>query len=325
MRKLLFFLAFSVAVLMVLLSTVTKDENSREYSIAVINYSPAADEALDGLLEGLESYGYIKGKNLNVYYSGYIRDKAMLKKEAGYIVDMQPDLIYAMSTPAALAAKQAAKGTDIPVIFGPVSSPLETGIVQDLRSPGENITGVTFGPQEPRRMEMLLKIAPETKNILVPFNPNDKSPQVGIANMTPIAEKLGVNIILFEITAEMMLSEKLYGYKGDFDSIFLPTDSMMVSHTEKIAQFAILKKVPFSCPQQEGVEKGALFSYGFSVKNLGRQAARLVHMALTGTDAGEIPVELTEFNLSINVDTAEKIGIEIPDYLLKNSFIVRDR
>lgn len=100
---------------------------------------------------------------------------------------------------------------------------------------------------------------------------------------------------------------------------------MMVSYTSLIAEFAISKKVPFTCPpQREGVKSGALFSYGFSLNDVGIQASRLAHMVLSGTNPGDIPVELADFTLSLNLSTADKIGMTIPSYLLKNSFIVRD-
>ncbi len=47
-------------------------------------------------------------------------------------------------------------------------------------------------------------------------------------------------------------------------------------------------------------------------------------MVLSGTNPGDIPVELADFTLSLNLSTADKIGMTIPSYLLKNSFIVRD-
>jgi putative ABC transport system substrate-binding protein len=96
-----------------------------------------------------------------------------------------------------------------------------------------------------------------------------------------------------------------------------------VANTDKLAKFAVEKKVILSSPQREGVESGALFSYGFCIEDAGLQAARIVHLVLNGTDPGTIPVELADFILSINLETADRIGAEVPGYLLKNAFIVR--
>lgn len=322
-KRIYLFLILTVIVVAALSIYRAKDNHVPIYTIAVINYSPAADSALEGMLAGLALYGYHQGENLKIIYSGFIRDKVKLADEAKRLVSLKPDLIYAMSTPAALAAKAATAGTDIPVVFGPVSTPVKAGIVESMKYPGGNITGVTFGPQEPRRLDMLKKIKPELKLVAVPYNPNDKSPRIGVSKLTEIAHGLKIDLLLLEVTSEEELNDKLFASDKPFDAIFVPTDSMMVSLSEKIAEFAIEKKIPYTCPQQEGVYTGALFSYGFSIRDLGTQAARLVHMILSGTKPSEIPVEISDFQITINIGTAEKTGIEIPEYLLSNSFIIR--
>src|SRR5699024_1552224 len=53
------------------------------------------------------------------------------------------DLILAISTPSALSVAQAAKDTEIPIIFSAVTDPMEAKLVTDYEQPGENITGVS--------------------------------------------------------------------------------------------------------------------------------------------------------------------------------------
>jgi len=292
------------------------------YKIAVLNYTPAGDLALSGMIEGLKEYDYVKGENLDITYSGYIKDKNKLQVEAKRLVSLKPDLIYTISTPATIAVQKAAEGTDIPIVFGPVSNPMEAGIVENMSNHGKNITGVSFGPQEPLRLEMLIKLNSSIKNILVPYTQNDRSALAGIGIIEPIAQSLGLNLMPLPVLNATEILDKLNGVSEKFDAIFITTDAMMVSFSDKVAKFAIDRQVPFTCPHKEGVVSGALFSYGFSVKDLGKQASRLVHMVLTGTSPNEIPIELSDFMLTINLDTAEKIGFSIPDYLLVNSFIV---
>ncbi|PLX68249.1 MAG: hypothetical protein C0602_08665 [Denitrovibrio sp.] len=312
-----------VACSFIIYGLISLKKNPHVYKLAVINYSPAADSALEGLLQELTKYGYDKDKNLEVIYRGYIRDKAKLLEEAKRLVALKPDIFYAMSTPAVIAAKAATKDTNIPIVFGPVSTPVKAGIVDSMKFPGGNITGVTFGPQEPRRLELLKKLTPDIKTIAIPYNPNDTSPRIGVDELKQIAIGLDLNLHMFEITSEQELEEQVLSIPDEIEAIFVPTDSMMVALNKKIADFAIENKIPYTCPQQEGVYEGALFSYGFSIRDLGAQAARIVHMVLGGTKPSEIPVEISDFKITINMSTAEKIGIEIPDYLLSNSLIIR--
>ena len=58
---------------------------------------------------------------------------------AGELVRLPVDLIVALSTPAAQAAKRAT--TAIPIVFS-AGDPVGTGLVASLARPGGNITGV---------------------------------------------------------------------------------------------------------------------------------------------------------------------------------------
>ncbi|PLX66230.1 MAG: hypothetical protein C0603_12555 [Denitrovibrio sp.] len=310
--------------LAVVLMIFIKVNMPKQYKIAVLNYSPAGEQALAGLTQGLARNGYVQGKNLELIYNGVKTDKKLLKIEAEKLIKEKPDLIYTISTPSTLIMKELTAISQTPIVFGPVSTPEEVGIIDNMKEPGGNITGVTFGPQEPRRFEMMIKLDPDIKDVLIPYNPNDLSPIAGVKMISDVAEKLGITIKPLKINGTSELETKLYGYTDNFDAIFTPTDAMIVSQTALISKFAISKNVPFSCPQTEGVKLGALFAYGFSVENVGIQAARVVHMILSGTNPGSIPIELADFTLAINLNTADKIGIKVPQYLLKNSFIVRD-
>jgi putative ABC transport system substrate-binding protein len=299
------------------------DKPQKKYKIAIMNYSKVAEVAIDGLKEGLAGYGYVKGKNIEYIYSGVIRDKDKLKEEAKRLVAMNPDILYTMSTPATFAAKEAVKGTNVPIVFGPVSTPIEAGIIPDFLKSKGNITGVTFGPQEYRRMEILIKMNPNVKAIIVPYNSNDKSPIISMQKAKKNAKLLGLEIVPIPGVSDDDILTKLNNYNAPYDAIYMPTDSMQVNITDEIAKIAIANNAILTCPHKEGVDVGALFSYGFSIRPLGIQSSRLVHMVLSGTKAETIPVELADFSMTINLKTAKELNLDIPSYLIKGANIVR--
>ena len=65
-------------------------------------------------------------------------------------------------------------------------------------------------------------------------------------------------------------------------------------------------------------------SYGADLPDLFRRAAGYVHKILNGTKAADIPVEqATNFTLVINLKTAKKLGITIPEpYLLRANELI---
>ena len=65
---------------------------------------------------------------------------------ADALVHLGVDVIVAMGTPAAQAAKQAT--VTIPIVMLGVTDPIETGLVANLARPGGNLTGVaTWGSE----------------------------------------------------------------------------------------------------------------------------------------------------------------------------------
>ena len=65
------------------------------------------------------------------------------------------------------------------------------------------------------------------------------------------------------------------------------------------------------------VDAGGLMSYGISLAERWRSAARYVDKILKGTPAGELPIEQpTRFELVVNRKTAALLGVALPASLL---------
>src|SRR4029450_8537401 len=92
---------------------------------------------------------------------------------ADELVGLKVDVLIASSTPAALAAKNAAK--TIPIIFLGVSDPVAAGLVDSLARPGGNITGFTnIAPVlAGKRLELLKETVPKLSRVAVLWDPKD--------------------------------------------------------------------------------------------------------------------------------------------------------
>jgi putative ABC transport system substrate-binding protein len=109
------------------------------------------------------------------------------------------------------------------------------------------------------------------------------------------------------------------------EAIFLPRDSTVEAQIAQFTAIARQRGLPIAAPSLSQVQAGALFSYGFIHHEIGRQAARLAAEILGGTPPGELPVEMAESYLAINLRTARAIGLEIPDaILLQAERIIRE-
>jgi putative ABC transport system substrate-binding protein len=81
------------------------------------------------------------GRNIALVVRSADGNKNRLLELAADLVKLKADLIFASTTPAALAAQQVA--TTTPIVIGIVADPVGSGLVASLTHPGGNITGWT--------------------------------------------------------------------------------------------------------------------------------------------------------------------------------------
>jgi putative ABC transport system substrate-binding protein len=278
------------------------------YTIGVINLSPNQDVTVKGFQESMTELGYVEGKNITYIYEGATGNIDKLDSVAQSLVAADVDLILSITTPATQAAQRATAGTDIPVVFVPVTDPVGAGIVDSLRNPGGNITGITFGAQEARRLKWLIQVAPSIEQIYIPYNPEDQSAVLALETVREAATELDVELI----TREARNPEEV-------DAIFLLPDSVVGAHTTEFVEL----QLPTSAPNPKALEThGILTSYGWDQTAAGKQAAGLADQIFHGIKSADLPVETAEFYSAINLKTAEAIGLDIPDEILLQADII---
>jgi putative ABC transport system substrate-binding protein len=68
------------------------------------------------------------------------------------------------------------------------------------------------------------------------------------------------------------------------------------------------------------VKDGGLATYGINYVVLGKETGKMADEILKGKNPGEMPVRtMTDMDIYVNLDTAEAIGITIPEDVLKEA------
>ncbi len=316
--------AFLTALVMLVWVPVGCDNtNGRTYRVGVINIVPALDQSLAGFKRGMEELGYTEGENIRYIYNGPTTEMGRISEEAHSLVADGVDLILTMTTPATLAVKQATAGSEIPVVFAVVTDPVGAGIVNSMRQPGGNITGVAFGIAEARRMEWLVRIAPEIRKIYVPYNPKDKSPVLALKIVRNVAEKLGIQLITRKVQDAETVSAAILNIPEEADAVFLLPDSLMSTRMPELLIEATKLKIPMSVPNVDNVKADlGLTCFGMDLYLTGKEAARLVDLIFKGARPDDLPVEMAEFYLAINLKLAKAINLTITDDILRHAHII---
>ncbi|MDO8607555.1 MAG: ABC transporter substrate-binding protein [Phaeospirillum sp.] len=292
-------------------------------TIGVVNHAMVADAAFAGFRDGMVKLGWKEGDSVRYLYDGATGAVDRLDDVVLSLVARKSDLVLALSTPAALAAVRNTAASGIPVVFAPASAPVQAGIVTSLIEPGGNATGVTFGIQEPARLRWLKRLAPSVRRVLFPYNPIDPSPVAALANLQPTAEKLGLTLVPAHVRDPAELTALARSLPVDIDAVFVPPDALVASHLTQLTAACLARKLPVTVPQMVSAKmEGVLFSYGFSLEELGGQAAHMADQILRGVRPADLPVEVAEFQLSLDLRTARTLGLHIPTPVLRQARVI---
>lgn len=294
---------------------------ARMLHIGVINLSPLLVPVFEGFKQGMAEFGYREG--LTVKYT-YLEAGTIDKLDSLAATFLAPDvdLILAISTPAAQAAKRVA-GERKRIVFASVLDPLGAGIVESIRQPGGNITGIRHGVHEAKRFEWLLRAKPDILRVYTPFNPNDRAAVINLNIVKEVAALYGVQIVERACPDDAAVTAALIEIPDDVDAIHVLADNLIASRlvngTPSFLSVSLARKLPMSVPIISQVAQGGLIAFAFDFFSLGRQSARLVDQILRGVKPGDLPVETVEFELAINVGTAQAIGLVLPDELIEQA------
>jgi putative tryptophan/tyrosine transport system substrate-binding protein len=302
-------------------------QKPKVYRVGMISYGSAFTAIGDGIKEKMTELGYIEGQNI-VYetrIAGDTADEAEELRLAKELVDAKVDVIVAYPSPSVVGAIEAAKGTDIPVIF--VYYPIEGNpLIKSVREPGGNLTGVRYpGPElMTRRMELLHTIAPQAKRVWIGYNTTGPNTAVALDTLRPLAAQTGITLVEVPATKMEELATDLAARAASddigIDAIFAMPDSFNTS----TAGFAVLSKfatehnLPLVGSLANMVDS-ALFVNTVDNKSLGELAAPVIDKVLHGTQAGTLPVITPDQTLIINYKVSQQLGLTVPESLLKQA------
>ena len=269
-------------------------------------------------LEAMRALGYVEGQNLIMEYRAAEDHYERLPALAAELVRRKVDVLLAVITPAALAAKQAT--STIPIVMMGVGDPVGSGLVASLARPGGNVTGVAslFPDLIGKQLEFLKDVLPTVSRVAVLWNPANPAHARVVQTAAVAAQRLGVQVHPVEARGPEALDSAFAAMtNAHADALLVVGDAMVFEHRRRLAELAALSHLPTMHNIQPFVEAGGLMAYGPSTRDLRRRAATYVDKILHGAKPADLPVEQpTKFELVINLKTAQALGLTMPPSLL---------
>ncbi len=273
---------------------------------------------LEAFRQGLRDLGYVEGQNINIEYRRAEPPYDRLPELATDLVELQVDVIFAPSTPTALAAQQATKR--IPIVFASAGDPVGSGLVAGIGRPGGNITGLSLLAPEivAKQLQLLKEAAPKVSRVAVLSNPANQYNALMVKETEVAARSLAVRVHLLGVRGadgpDSALSAVIKERAG---ALFVFFDPLFFIQRTRIVEFATKNRLPAMYPHREHAEAGGLMAYGADLRANFRRAATYVDKILKGAKPADLPVEQPmRFELVINMKTAKALGLTFPPSIL---------
>jgi len=277
------------------------------------------DASLDESFQrGLRDAGYEEGKNISIVRRfGYNRKEALpgMARELG---EMKLDVIVVAAHDAALAMKKVT--TTTPIVMATGVDPVGAGLIQSLRRPGGNVTGMTnvaidLIGKEFQLLKELMHGGTSVGLLVVSWNPVLAN---YLTEARGAAKELGLGLHVAQIkdpegleSAFQELARKKVG------GLFASVDPMLFAQRTRIAELALKYRIPTATPWRQYAIGGGLIAYGPKLSDNFYRAAGYVDKILRGANPAELPMQQpTSFDLVINLKTAKALGLSIPNSLL---------
>jgi putative ABC transport system substrate-binding protein len=289
-------------------------------TLAVVAYlSPSPNPLQDLFRQEMRRLGHVEGKTYAVEYRTADGDFRRLPALAAELVQLNPAVIVAQVTQAAIAAKNAT--ASIPIVMIGVSDPVASGLVASLARPGGNVTGTSAvaAGVVGKQLELVREAIPVASHVAVLWNPaNRVFQQQQLNEATAAARELKLGLNLYEASnAEEIDRAISQAARESASALLVLGEPVFVTLAARIAELAVRHRLPSVSGSRINAEGGALLSYGPNYDDAYRGAARYVDRILRGARPADLPVERSaRFELIVNARTARALGIALPPSLV---------
>lgn len=221
------------------------------------------------------------------------------------------DLIFTLGTDALTLVKDEFR--DIPIVFTFVLNPADA-----IKSRSPHITGIDINIPPEEQFNALLQVVPQVKRIGVIYDPSKSQSIINEAETA--AKKLGISLVSRKIDSKSEAINAITMMEGNVDAIWMAPDTTAITpeSIKYMLLFAFRNRIPVIGISDKYVKDGVLLALSFDSEDIGRQAGEVANSILSGRDIKKFSlIKPRTFKFSINLNTAEKIGIKIPERVIQ--------
>lgn len=239
---------------------------------------------------------------------------------------LRVEVILALNTPAAMAAKKAT--SKIPIVIARVTDPVKSGLVSSLARPGGNVTGLSFNNSElaVKGLELLREALPRIARVGVLSNAGNPAHPPQVAAMQAAGKRMGLELHSVPLRTGSDLSAALdAAARARVEAVFVLDDTALTRQRGEIVKQATAHSLPIVARYRDFADAGALIAYGPNLPAVYRRAAYYIDKLLRGASPDHLPLEEPSvFDLVVNMKTAKALSVAIsPSVLVRADHVIQ--
>lgn len=288
---------------------------AEDFKVGICNYVDDAslNQIVDNIQTQLAKIGEERGVTFDISYDNCNADASVMEQIISDFQADDVDLMVGVATPVAMRMQSATEDTDIPVVFSAVSDPVGSGLIDDLNTPGANITGTSDYLDTASIMKLIQAQNPDLKKIGLLYDIGQDSSTTAILEAKEYLDSEGISYVerTGTTTDEVQLAAEALIADG-VDAVFTPTDNTIMTAELSIYEKFIDAGIPHYTGADSFALNGAFVGYGVDYANLGQKTADMIaSILLDGADPSETPVETFDNGTAtVNTETCEALGLD---------------
>lgn len=216
-----------------------------------------------------------------------------------------PDVIVAVGAKALVEAREAFP--NLPLVYCMVVNPRR----QDLPGQGP-VYGVQFMVSDANALNAYKAAYPPLKRL--GFISSRADPEK-LNSLTSAGKDLQIEIVHRIAGSNAELPAILRSLSGQVDSFWMTTDPALTNQFafDTLSSFCLSSKIPLFVPVDALVAGGAFMAATASYSSMGADAAEIAAAVLSGRTPSPDVRSPSNVQIHINLKTAERIGLSLPD------------
>lgn len=284
--------------------------------VTIANYGPHSSlrSTIDGIKKELHLKGFVEGKHIRFEESDVGFQPHLIPQMIETHKSHSPEVMVVLTTPVAQYAKGRIQ--DIPLVYGAISDPIDAGLIKDLLSPPQKMTGSSEEQNMPLLLEFISKVLPKATRVGMLYAPSERNDLALLKQMEKAAASKGMTLVAIPVDQPREVPMKMEQFKGGVDVLYVGTSGPIQPTLPAISAIARRMKLPVINAHEEAVYQGlALASFGVDYETIGRNAGGQVAKLLRGATLKTVfPVspQIKDHRATLNVRDLKAYGGHVP-------------